>query len=115
MSVAGLVASGLRDTRKISFRIVPVSRFLVAIAAVSIAVALGGCGRRGPLEAPPGSLASPPRTAAVIDPAPQPNSVARGSLIRDTSGQEGLSREQVGVQATPTNVPRTPFILDPLL
>lgn len=110
-----LVVSRLRDTRRTLFRIAPLSRLVVAIASLSIAVALGGCGRRGPLEPPPGSVLPPRTAAAVIDPAPQPNAAVRGSLIRDTTGQEGLSREQVAAPVAPVAVPRTPFILDPLL
>ena len=100
-------------------RIVPLSRplrLVASIAALSLAVASGGCGRRGPLEVPPGSLIAPPRgTVAVIDPAPQPSGAVQHGLARDTSGQDPLSREQIVAPVAPANVPRTPFILDPLL
>lgn len=76
------------------------------------ACALAACGRRGPLEPPPG--AAPPPQATVVDPAN--GTVAhRGGLARDTSGADSLDREQVLAPAAPIVVPKTPFILDPLL
>ena len=91
------------------------SRFFVLplLLAMSVA-ALSGCGRRGPLEAPPDASMPSPAQTGVVDPAPDGKST-RPSLARDTSGQDSLGREQLLAPATPVAVPKTPFILDPLL
>lgn len=84
---------------------------LLVLAGLS----LGACGRRGLLEAPPGSAPSPGSGArAATDPASQSNAT-RPSLARDTSAQDSLEREKVLAPVVPVTVPKTPFFLDPLL
>ena len=85
----------------------PVLPLLLLVAALSLAA----CGRRGPLELPPG--ATPPRQAQTIDPTNE--TAAKRSLGRDTTGQDSLNREQVLAPPSPIIVPKTPFFLDPLL
>ncbi|MBV1707882.1 MAG: lipoprotein [Hyphomicrobiales bacterium] len=75
-------------------------RPLIAWATLSVlALGLAGCGRRGPLEAPPQLGA--PQTAA---PAPkQADSFGTADLLPSRPKQ------------TPIGVPKQSFILDPLL
>lgn len=75
--------------------LIQASRRLGAVCLVGLALA--GCGRRGNLEAPPGS--TPPQQQTVID------------------KEKGTSRMDAVVPATRSNVvpPRTPFVLDPIL
>ena len=94
-----------------SDRIVSCNR--LAMLLILAAASLAACGRRGPLEPPPGS-APPPRSQAAVDPTSQSNAT-RPSLARDTSGAESLNREQALTPAAPITVPKTPFFLDPLL
>ncbi len=75
-------------------------RPLIAWATLSVlAFGLAGCGRRGPLEAPP-QLGAPQAAA----PAPKP---------KDTFGTAELLPARP--KPTPIGVPKQPFFLDPLL
>jgi predicted small lipoprotein YifL len=106
----------------------------VCLAASLLALGLSGCGRRGPLEAPPD--APPPRAApaaarqAARAAAAQPPSIVTqpGSVTLDTPEDETDEEETASslvAPPTPTPVPRKrgrgytipkePFILDPLL
>lgn len=87
-----------------------VSRHFVVPLLLLVAASLAACGRRGPLELPPG--VAPPRPQA-IDPTNE--TAARRSLARDTSGANSLNAEQVLAPPSPIIVPQTPFFLDPLL
>jgi predicted small lipoprotein YifL len=71
---------------------------LLLAAALSLCLGLAGCGRKGPLEGPPGSnLPRAPRSAAKPGDAATPEAIGRpnatGAVVR----------------------PKTPFVLDPLL
>jgi predicted small lipoprotein YifL len=80
---------------------------LAAFAALGAALALGGCGRKGPLDPPP---------SAAISPAPPANQPALGET--DDPNMTGFRRPPpattVMQPATPSSPPRT-FILDPLI
>ena len=116
----GLAARNLRATRTActgSYR-VPSPRLpslclpsLRRAAAAPRSRSLAACGRRGPLELPPG--VAPPRAPQAIDPTDE--TAARRSLARDTSGANSLNAEQVLAPPSPIIVPQTPFFLDPLL
>lgn len=71
---------------------------------MGLAAALGGCGKRGPLEPPPG-------VPDVVAQAKSETQIVAPSLLRST----GLKRDG----ADPVNKPRParpqPFVLDPLL
>jgi predicted small lipoprotein YifL len=90
-------------------RIFP-KRGAIVFAAV-IALSLASCGRRGPLEPPPGAPASnaPPLAGTPGDyeaPA-NPGELARQNTAAGAPGQAGAKQ-------TPPPV-RKPFLLDPLL
>lgn len=86
---------------------------LVVLAVAS--AALGGCGKRGPLEPPPG-VAPPARTSAAadpqaIDPKAAPIVPATPSLLRSTAAKP----EPPDFVARPAPLEPRPFVLDPLL
>ena len=68
------------------------------------ALALGGCGRKGPLDLPP-TASSQPAAAVQSDPA------------ADQASKPGLFDPSYGANAPPTagRGPKKPFVLDPLL
>ncbi|MBS7805130.1 lipoprotein [Rhizobiales bacterium TNE-4] len=71
-------------------------------SALVLALALGGCGRRGPLEPPPGSLE-----------AQQAAAEEKGETLSNVTIPpvgKGASRK-----TPPIRAPKEPFILDPLL
>ena len=71
-------------------------------SALVLALALGGCGRRGPLEPPPGSLQAQQEAAE-----------AKGEELSNVTIPpigKGSSRKTPQIRA-----PKEPFILDPLL
>ena len=88
-----------------------VSRLLPLLA---LACALAACGRRGPLQPPPGSTPPPRAQSSLVAPGDQANTT-RPSLTRDTLGNQDPAREQVLAPTTPVTVPKTAFFLDPLL
>ena len=65
-----------------------------------LALMLGGCGRKGPLEPPPGAAIPPP--LAEPDAAAKPGITSPGAL-------------KVKKKRTTIVPPKTPFILDPIL
>ena len=82
-----------------------------ALLTCLVAAGLGGCGRKGPLEPPPGSAAAVPQTVTRA-PSPQVTTPA-GGLATEPLGpayQTGVPDQQV-VPGTG----RTSFPLDPLL
>lgn len=78
---------------------VPASRRLLILAGVAAALSLSGCGRRGPLEPPPGSA--------------QAKQAEDRKAASEASGNplmQGGTRRPPPIQR-----PKEPFILDPLL
>jgi predicted small lipoprotein YifL len=79
---------------------------LAAIAALGAALALGGCGRKGPLDPPP---------SAAISPAPDQPSLGDNNDPNVT----GYRRAPSATAAAPPTQPPPPdkrtFILDPLI
>jgi predicted small lipoprotein YifL len=76
---------------------------LVVLGAA--ALALGGCGRKGPLDLPPTASAAQPAAAVQNDPA------------ADQASKPSLFDPSYGANAPPTagRGPKKPFVLDPLL
>lgn len=75
---------------------------LLLCSAFALALALGGCGRRGPLEPPPGSIEAQQEAAE-----------ERGEELSNVTIPpvgRGTSRK-----TPPIRAPKEPFILDPLL
>ncbi|MGH6856387.1 MAG: LPS translocon maturation chaperone LptM [Methylocella sp.] len=88
-------------------------RGAIVFAAV-IALALASCGRRGPLEPPPGAPASnAPLTGTPGDYEAPANP---GEQARQNTATSGGAKTpgQAGAKQTPPSV-RKPFLLDPLL
>lgn len=84
---------------------------------IVVAIALGACGRRGSLEAPPGSTsaASPssPTAASRLTPG-----IAGSSARLDPARTDPLSsqvRPGEGEEEPPVPAPDRPFILDAIL
>lgn len=74
--------------------------FRAAICLAALALLLAGCGRRGPLEPPPG--------AAVANPPP--------AAVQDANKPDLAAENAAGATPAPprAKAPR-PFVLDPLL
>jgi predicted small lipoprotein YifL len=82
---------------------------LAAFAALGAALALGGCGRKGPLDPPP---------SAAISPAPPANQPTLGET--DDPNMSGFRRAPPATAAAQPATPPAPpekrtFILDPLI
>ena len=98
----------------------PTSSLAIALLAV---LALAGCGRRGPLELPPGAPAQPAaQTAATQNRVlGQDNPSLVQSLdnaVARTPGQKQTDIFSEGTVPRPINAPpqpKTGFVLDPLL
>jgi predicted small lipoprotein YifL len=69
------------------------------------ALALSGCGRKGPLDLPPTASSQAPLAAAQGE--PQVEQASKSSPFSSSSGANALP-------ATPKG-PKKPFVLDPLL
>jgi len=69
------------------------------------ALALGGCGRKGPLDLPPTASSQQPAAAVQSDPA------------ADQASKPSVFNSSYGADAPPTagKGPKKPFVLDPLL
>lgn len=76
-----------------------------ALSAVAIALALGGCGRRGRLEPPP----DPSNPFALGTPAPAADDANAGPDSKTKMGTHKRTKNP------PILAPKEPFILDPLL
>ena len=81
------------------------------VALLATALALTGCGRRGPLEPPPGAAPDLPKTAPV--PAKPAGGDKPSGLFRNTStkAEDPVS----GAPEAKKSRGSTPFVLDPLL
>lgn len=80
---------------------------LAAFAALAAALALGGCGRKGPLDPPP---------SAVIAPAPDTPSLGDANDPNLTGGYRRAPSAPVTAQPTgPLPPDKRTFILDPLI
>jgi predicted small lipoprotein YifL len=81
----------------------PLSKPWTLVAVAALALALAGCGRKGPLDPPPNSLAP----VAEQGEGGQEHAVAKGTVFDPTYGANELP-------ATPRGSKRS-FVLDPLL
>jgi predicted small lipoprotein YifL len=95
--------------------------FHMALVLAALALPLTGCGRRGPLEPPPGSPASlapltgvPDQYAAPRSVADLPGENAAGVVVAPVPDQ---TPPQPKANNAPAHAPRQPrpFLLDPLL
>jgi predicted small lipoprotein YifL len=76
----------------------------ILFAAGLIALAMGGCGRRGPLEAPPTAEADKGKaTATINEKVPSEDAFANNPLGRPARTNRAIT------------IPKQDFILDPLL
>lgn len=76
----------------------PLARTILIVGLVGLSVV--ACGRRGPLEPPPGST---------------PNAVGTTAANNDSTVPSPLGTPQRNRAREPITVPKQPFILDPLL
>jgi predicted small lipoprotein YifL len=81
----------------------PLSTRWTLLAAAAVALALAGCGRKGPLDPPPNALAP----VAEQGDTGEEHAVAKGTVFDPTYGANALP-------ATPKGGKRS-FVLDPLL
>jgi predicted small lipoprotein YifL len=72
------------------------------LAAAALAISLVSCGRRGPLEPPPGASASAAPGGAPVNASTPPGGAAAAPGAQPAT-------------APATRVPKKPFFLDPLL
>lgn len=79
------------------------SRSRILIGVLMITALLAGCGRRGPLEPPPGSVA-PAQVPQVEDDEVDPSGLTQPNT-EQTFGKEGRTIPR----------PKKPFVLDPIL
>ena len=117
-----------------SFQSGPLGRsILICVALAAAGLALSGCGRRGPLEAPNASTtptgakvaAASPGPGRAAPPAPTTLATQQAGVVQDTVDDEDTEDtllESVNPSPTPKGrrsraygVPKEPFVLDPLL
>ncbi|WP_139223647.1 LPS translocon maturation chaperone LptM [Methylocapsa palsarum] len=100
------------------------SRPLRLALTAAIFLAVGGCGRRGPLEPPPGSPTSlaplsgaPDQYAAPRSVADLPGENAAGAVVTQGAAPGQTPPQPKGDNPVPVQAPRPPrpFLLDPLL
>jgi predicted small lipoprotein YifL len=94
----------------------------LALVLAAAALPLNGCGRRGPLEPPPGSPASLAPLTGVPDQYAAPRSVAdlpgeNSAGVVVTPAPDQTPPQPKGDNPVPAQAPRQPrpFLLDPLL
>ena len=85
----------------------PSSRGWTIILLSAAVLALGGCGRKGPLDLPPTASSQQQQSAAA----------AHGETDADQANKGSLFNPSFGADAPPTagKGPKRPFIMDPLL
>ena len=98
---------------------------LLACAALLALLALPGCGRRGPLEPPGGSAALAPGKRPELASTPTTLATRPGAVVLDAPESELDEEERPAISVSPSptprkrgrayEVPKEPFILDPLL
>ena len=90
-------------------------RIICALAAVLLVpLALGGCGRKGPLDPPP-SAATPPPPTQQYRPAPSTTGLI-DPLTPTGEAQQALPPPPVQTtRVAPTQPERKSFLLDPLI
>ena len=81
----------------------------LALVATVLALTLAGCGRKGPLEPPPGAVAAKPDPLADPDEAATPGPTTLAPTIAPVTGRSSKGRGK------PISAPSDPFILDPIL
>jgi predicted small lipoprotein YifL len=79
---------------------------LAAFAALAAALALGGCGRKGPLDPPP---------SAAISPAPDQPSLGDNNDPNMTGYRRAPSASAAAQPTQPLPSDKRTFILDPLI
>lgn len=84
------------------------SRSLALVLGAVLLVSLGACGRKGPLEPPPGAVNAKP------DPLEQPDADPNAARTIAPSISPVASGNQKA-KGKPITAPKEPFILDPLL
>ncbi len=77
------------------------------ILSVTAALALSGCGRKGPLDLPPTASSQQPTATAAVQPNPAPPQPAAANLFDPNNGS--------GTLPTAGRGPKRPFALDPVL
>jgi len=90
-------------------------RTLAVGAAVALALGLAGCGRKGPLDMPPGDTPAPQANSNLTQPAFGSSALMPGSSQQPPSGQAPNAYDAHGnpiYQPPPKN---KSFILDPVL
>ena len=85
----------------------PTSRGWTIILLSAAVLALGGCGRKGPLDLPPTASSQQQQSAAA----------AHGETDTDQANKVSVFNPSFGADAAPTagKGPKRPFIMDPLL
>jgi len=83
-------------------------RYLAVAAAVAAVLALGGCGRKGPLDPPPGAsnAVAPEANGGLVSP------IAAPIGSRSTSAEPGVDSNGKPIASKGQN---RPFLLDPML
>jgi predicted small lipoprotein YifL len=90
-------------------------RALAIAAAISLALGLAACGRKGPLDLPPSDTPSPQANANLTQPSPGPSSLFPGSQPQQAPTQPPNAYD---AQGRPIYLPppqNKSFILDPIL
>jgi predicted small lipoprotein YifL len=98
------------------------------LIAGAVLIALAACGRRGALEAPPDTSATPPgppsQASRTARPGrPDTETVPAATAADDEDTEESEIAQQIVPTPVPTNrrrsrsytIPKEPFLLDPLL
>lgn len=88
----------------------PVLARIGFLSLLALTVAVGGCGRRGPLEPPPGT---PKQPAAPVVVPKEPAAGAPGGLFRNTTAKTEDTSANPPVDKQPGD--KSSFFLDPLL